>query len=105
MASAIVRFEAAIINDSLETFDMESPQKIDIDVLRKNIKKLMVDLDLDRRSAILKLSHAMSARMHTTISISRISMALSGYRKGPAYEKLLGDILNYLQDQVALKAA
>lgn len=59
--------------------------------LRKDIKKMLVDLDLDsrRKGAMAILSADMTARMQKPVSRSTLAMALSGSRDTEAYHKLL----------------
>jgi hypothetical protein len=66
-----------------------SPQEID--TLRKDVKKMLVDLDLDSRNrgAMRELSEKIAARMARPVSTATLAMALSGYRKTEAYQQLL----------------
>jgi hypothetical protein len=55
--------------------------------LRKNIKKRLIDLDLDR--SYKPILPALSEKVGREISNNTLSMALSGFRQGKAYQEIL----------------
>ena len=61
--------------------------------LRKEVKHRMVELELDKPGAY----GAIIARMERPVSVQILSMALTGYRNGPAVQSLLGEILDVLR--------
>lgn len=61
--------------------------------LRKEVKHRMVELDLDSPGSY----GAIIARMQRPVSTSILSMALTGYRNGPAAQSLLGELLDVLR--------
>lgn len=68
-----------------------SPQEID--TLRKEVKKKMIDLDLDREG-----SYELILPRLRTISKNQLSMALTGYRNGPAAKAILENLQLVLAD-------
>jgi hypothetical protein len=74
-----------------------SPQEID--TLRKEVKHLMIDLNLERNVASysLILPH-LSEKMGKPINVGSLIMALSGFREGPAYQNLLVNLHDLLKN-------
>lgn len=60
--------------------------------LRKEVKHAMVDLDLGRGSY-----SAIIARMRRPVTVQILSMALTGYRNGPAAQALLEEVIGILR--------
>lgn len=70
---------------------MMSPQEID--VLRKEVKHKMIDLGLDREGSYeLLMPHLQN------VGKTQISMALTGYRNGPAAKALLEEMREVLSN-------
>lgn len=70
----------------------------EISTLRKDVKKLMVELDLDKWGAMSGLADQLSARLGRSVSRNNLSMALSGYRQTESYANLLQDLKAMLTD-------
>lgn len=72
------------------------------DKLRKDVKKMLVDLDLDgrNRGAMRELSEKMTARLARPVSTSTLAMALSGHRKTEAYQQLLHEMSAMLAEML-----
>jgi len=66
-----------------------SPQEID--ALRKEVKKLMVDLEMDGKKSKARfiLAATLSEKMGRGITNNILCMALSGYRQTEAYQEIL----------------
>jgi len=64
--------------------------------LRLACKRLMFELDVPLHGIVTVLAQELSKTRHTNISRQRVSMALSGARKTPAYKSLLEDIQKIL---------
>jgi len=62
---------------------------MDHDELRKNIKKILIDLDLDRAGSYAVLLPHVEKELGRTIGIKTFSMAMSGYRSTAAYQEIL----------------
>lgn len=73
-----------------------SPQEID--TLRKEVKKLMIDLDLDARKkgSMAILAENLSRRMGKRISRTTLSMTLSGFRDTTGYQAILKEMKEML---------
>lgn len=69
---------------------MDNP---DFETLRKEVKKKMIDLDLDREG-----SYELILPRLRTISKNQLSMALTGYRNGPAAKAILENLQQVLAD-------
>jgi hypothetical protein len=69
---------------------MLTPEETDI--LRREVKKKMVDLYLDRPGSIAVLSNRLADRLGRSINSNSLVMALSGYREGPAAQQLLQEL-------------
>ena len=67
----------------------------DLDVLRKECKKLLIDLDLDKPGVVSFLARELSTP-DDKINSNSLNMALTGYRNGIRSEQLLGSLLRYL---------
>jgi hypothetical protein len=78
-----------------------SPQEVD--ALRKEVKKLMIDLGLDvrKRGAMPRLAEDLTNRTGRKISRNTLSMALSGFRETAGYCKLLEDLRDMLTERMA----
>ena len=77
---------------------METTNELkDTDSLRKECKKLLIDLDLDKPGAVPVLAREISTDSDTVNSNS-LNMALTGYRNG---ERSLGLLLRLRQVLVA----
>jgi len=57
--------------------------------LRKEVKKLMIDLDMDRLDGRNKLAEQISSSLGRRIKMNSLSMALTGYRETAAYREIL----------------
>ena len=57
--------------------------------LRKNIKKTLIDLDLDRAGSYAVLLPMVEKEMGRPIGIKSFGMAMSGYRTTVAYQEIL----------------
>lgn len=67
--------------------------------LRKDVLKLMVDLDMNGQSgAIGPLAQVLTDRMGKNVSRTNLNMALSGYRITPAYVEYLSCLKTYLDE-------
>ena len=72
-----------------------SPQEID--ALRKEVKKRLVDLDLDRRGSLQTLAREMTRKGGESVNKNSLTMALTGYRAGPSAQKLLKELGGMLE--------
>lgn len=74
----------------------------EIDTLRKEVKKLMIDLDLDGRKsgAQTSLASDLSTRSGKAISRQTLNMALTGFRNTAAYQSLLQELHAMLTERV-----
>jgi hypothetical protein len=81
-----------------------SPQEID--ALRKEVKKKMIDLDLDNRKAGVQthLAVDLSARTGKTICRQTLCMALTGYRSTVTYQTILQELHAMLAERINLPA-
>jgi len=79
-----------------------SPQEID--ALRKEVKKKLIDLDLDNRNAGIqpRLAADLSARTGKNISTQTLNMALTGFRSSAAYQNLLEELHTMLSERINL---
>lgn len=75
---------------------MKLPQNID--ELRKTCKHLMVDLGLDRRGSYAVIAPRLSGKMGRDVNVGSLIMALSGFRRGPAYHELLLALHDLLEE-------
>lgn len=77
-----------------------SPQEID--ALRKEVKKLMIDLDLDvrKQGALALLAADLGLRLGKGICRQTLSMALSGFRTSPAYQTILAELRTMLSERL-----
>lgn len=57
--------------------------------LRKEVKKLMIDLDMDLPGERESLADQISSRLGRPIKTNSLSMALTGYRATAAYQEIL----------------
>jgi hypothetical protein len=66
--------------------------------LRKDVKKKMVDLDMDsrKRGSMSILSENLSRKMGRRISRTTLSMALSGFRDTSGYQVILKELNDML---------
>ncbi len=78
----------------------------EISALRKETKKLMIDLDLDiRKHGTLSLiAGDLSAKTGRKISRSTLSMALTGYRSTRGYQAILQEFSAMLQERTKMQA-
>lgn len=58
--------------------------------LRKSVKKLLVDADLDKRGCLPEIADKLN------VNYNSLNMALSGYRDGPGSIELLEKLQSYL---------
>lgn len=68
-----------------------TPQELD--KLRKDVKKRMIDLGLERARSY----HLIVPHLNQTASVQILCNALTGYRNGPAAQALLQNLWNVLQ--------
>lgn len=59
------------------------------DGLRKTVKKLMIDADMDRSGCHMKLAEKIGERLGKQIAPQTLSMALTGARTSQAYQDVL----------------
>ncbi len=73
----------------------------EINILRKEAKKRMIDLDLDLRKhgTLSLIAGDLSAKTGRKISRSTLSMALSGYRSTQGYQAVLQEFFAMLQER------
>lgn len=64
-----------------------SPEEID--TLRKEVKKRMIDLDLDREGSYDLLLPHVSKFAGFVVSKSQLCMSLTGYREGQRHQNIL----------------
>lgn len=64
-----------------------SPQEID--TLRKEVKKRMIDLELDKEGSYDIILPHLSRTAGLAVSKSQLSMALTGRREGESYQLIL----------------
>jgi hypothetical protein len=57
---------------------------------RLRIKHLLVDADLDKKGSLVKLAKSLGVNRNC------LNMALTGYRSGPASDRILDDLEKYL---------
>jgi hypothetical protein len=74
-----------------------SPQEID--TLRKEVKKTMIDLELDAWGKTPSLAKELSDRTGKMISRNTLSMALSGYRSSEPYQIILKELQSMLAER------
>jgi hypothetical protein len=77
----------------METIKVSLIPHQEIETLRKEVKHRMVDLDLDRPGSY----EAIIPRLKRPVSQKILSMALTGYRNGPAAQSLLEELRAVLQ--------
>ncbi len=77
---------------------MVSPQALKN--LRKEVKKMMVDLDRDRRGSLPELSAQISDRLHRRINRNSLSMALTGYRSTASSRNILETARHILSSEI-----
>ncbi len=68
--------------------------------LRIEVKKLMVDLDRDRRGSLPELSAQISGRLHRRINRNSLSMALTGYRATASSRNILETARDILSSEI-----
>lgn len=61
--------------------------------LRKRVKKLLIDHGFEYRGYQAELADKLG------INQNSLNMALTGYRKNPGSEKILNDLLEFLQSR------
>lgn len=61
------------------------------EALRKNVKHLLVEQNLDLRGSQVKIARKLKVHSHA------LNMALTGFRKTPASIKILNDLYELLQ--------
>jgi hypothetical protein len=61
----------------------------EIDALRKEVKKRMIDLDLDREGSYDLLLPHLNKTAGFLISKSQLCMSLTGYREGVKHQQIL----------------
>ena len=71
----------------------------DLDALRKECKKLLIDLGLDKPGVVSFLARELSTP-DDKINSNSLNMALTGYRNGSRSEYLLTKLQSYLEKQV-----
>jgi len=64
----------------------------EVEILRKTVKKRMVDLNLDRRGSY----EIIIPHMRIPVSINILSMTLTGYRSGRVAKAILEELLSVL---------
>ncbi|MCX5818421.1 MAG: hypothetical protein NT047_00685 [Deltaproteobacteria bacterium] len=64
--------------------------------LRKNIKKTLIDLGLDRAGSYAVLLPHVEGELGRAIGIKSFSMAMSGYRSSAAYQEILAALQQVL---------
>ena len=74
------------------------------DTLRKEVKKLMIDLDLDlgKRGVLGTFATELSSRLSKKISRQTLSMALCGYRCTAAYQTILEALRAMLSERLIM---
>lgn len=72
-----------------------------LEALRKKVKHLMVDLELDRPSSY----DTIAPYLHRPANRKLLSMALTGYQQGKADQALLQDLLEVLSSWAPREAA
>lgn len=88
-----------------KTTDKEKASPIDLDalhMLRKEVKKLMIDLDLDvrKRGALAIHAAAVSERIGKNVTRPILSMALSGYRASTHSKTILEALRSILTEKL-----
>ena len=68
------------------------------DELRKSVKKLLIDADLDKRGCLPKIAEKLN------VNYNSLNMALSGYRDGPGSIGLLEKLQSHLVGLVCPKS-
>lgn len=63
-----------------------------IEILRKAVKKLIIDAELDKPGCLPKIAEKMD------VNYNSLNMALSGYRTGPKSVEYLKKLQSYLVD-------
>lgn len=74
-----------------------------IEILIKNCKKMMVDLDLDGMGSRPILAIKISTP-DDKVNSNSLTMALTGYRNGPRYGQIIDRLNAYLKNQLYLRA-
>jgi transcriptional regulator with XRE-family HTH domain len=77
-----------------------APQALKI--LRKEVKKLMVDLDRDHRGSLPGLSAQISGRLRRRINRNSLSMALTGYRLTASSRDILETARDILSSEIEI---
>ena len=77
---------------------MVNPQEIKN--LRKEVKKLMIDLDMDRRGFLTELAERISTCFGRRISRNSLSMALTGYRAMASSHQILETARDILSSEL-----
>jgi len=62
---------------------------LDTNTLRKEVKKKMIDLDLDRSGSYEIILPRLSVLMGRAVHKHSLSMALTGFRNGPSSREIL----------------
>lgn len=68
------------------------------DDLRIDTKILLVKKRMDARGLLPELASLLSERTGKPVRVSTLSMALTGYRKGDAYQHLLQNLHDMLEE-------
>ena len=73
--------------------------------LRKDVKKLLIDLDMDSRTrgAMAVLAERLSLRMGKRVSRNTLFMALSGFRETAGYQTILKELKDMLSASVSAR--
>lgn len=67
------------------------------DELRKSVKKLLIDAELDKRGCLPEIAEKLN------VNYNSLNMALSGYRDGPGSIGLLEKLQSHLVELVCLE--
>jgi hypothetical protein len=76
---------------------MTQIQSTDIAQLRRDIKKLLVDLDMDHHGYPLRIRPLLEAKMGRKLNINTIRHAMTGEREGPTYINVLQELYGILK--------
>ena len=72
---------------------------METELLRKSVKKLLVDAELDKRGCLPEIADKMN------VNYNSLNMALSGYRNSPGSIELLKQLQSYLTELLYSESA
>lgn len=98
----LLDFQSACRTGDFEKLFVEREPGCQDEDLRIAVKVLMVRKGLDKNGFLPILAQRLSIKTGRQISQSTLSMALSGYRNGESYQRVLQDLQDMLLDRGAV---